>query len=154
MFFKKKEERAERIEKKKERKQKKRSYKRDIIEIVLAVIAAWVLYQGLAFGLGTPLPIVSVVSNSMEPVLHRGDLLIVAKSDYQIGDIVIYNRPDTQFTIVHRIIKETDGGFVIKGDNNPVPDPGFVQENQILGKVQFAIPLLGYPRLALYAIGV
>jgi len=126
----------------------------DIIEIIFAFFLAWLFYQGLAYATGTPMPIVSVVSGSMEPVLHRGDLLFVTAGDYKVGDIVIYNRNDVPYTIVHRIIKETPKGFVIKGDNNPVPDPGFVKKEQILGKVRFAIPLLGYPRLGLMVLGL
>jgi signal peptidase I len=67
---------------------------------------------------------------------------------------VIYQRSDVKYTIVHRIIDKNEEGYVIKGDNNPAPDPGTVKKEQIIGKVLFAVPLLGYPRLALYAIGI
>ena len=129
-------------------------YLKDILEIAAAFVIAWVFYQGLAFATGTPMPIVSVVSDSMEPVLHRGDLLLVTTGNYSVGDIVIYDRHEVSYTIVHRIIEETELGFIIKGDNNPAPDPGLVKEGQIKGKVRFAIPLLGYPRLALQLIGI
>ena len=126
----------------------------DLIEIVLAFVLAWLFYQGLAYATGTPMPIVSVVSNSMEPNLHCGDLLFITAGDYNVGDVVIYHRSDIPYTIVHRIIRETPKGYIIKGDNNPRPDPGFVKKSQILGKVRLAIPLLGYPRLALMLLGV
>lgn len=136
-------------------KKEKSRYTKDIIEIVAAFFIAWIFYQGLIFASGTPMPIVSVVSDSMEPVLHRGDLLFVTKpDDLKVDNIVIYQRPEVHFTIVHRIIKEVDGGYIIKGDNNPVPDKGIVQKSQILGKVNVAVPLLGYPRLALYTLGI
>ncbi|MBI4162249.1 MAG: signal peptidase I [Candidatus Aenigmarchaeota archaeon] len=48
-----------------ERKDKKHSAKRDVIEILAAFAVAWLFYQGLAFAVGTNLPIVSVVSDSM-----------------------------------------------------------------------------------------
>jgi signal peptidase len=86
--------------------------------------------------------------------LSRGDLLVISKDNYKVGDVVIYNRDDVKYTIVHRIVAEKDGGYVIKGDNNPVPDPGIVREEQVIGKVNFAVPLLGYPRLMLYAVGI
>ena len=38
---------------------------RDIAEIAIAFAVAWLFYQGLVFATGTPLPIVSVVSDSM-----------------------------------------------------------------------------------------
>ncbi|MBI5347625.1 MAG: signal peptidase I [Candidatus Aenigmarchaeota archaeon] len=136
---------------------KEKTWYREVAEVAAAIVVAWLFYQSLAFAMNTPMPIVSVVSDSMEPNLHRGDLLVVtgmATADYKTGDIVIYQRPEVSYTIVHRIIEKTEEGFVIKGDNNASPDPGFVKPSQILGKVEFAIPLLGYPRLALHAVGI
>ena len=128
---------------------------KDIFEIIVAIFIAWIFYQGLAYATGTSMPIVSVVSESMEPVLHRGDLLfVVGPNKIDIGDIVIYNRAEVSYTIVHRIINKTDEGYIIKGDNNPVPDRGFVKGEQIKGEVVFAAPLLGYPRLMLNIFGI
>jgi signal peptidase I len=128
---------------------------KDVTEIITAFVVAWVFYQGLAFATGTSMPIVSVVSESMEPILHRGDLLFVTGADdFQVNDIVIYQRSEVQYTIVHRIIEVQEDGYVIKGDNNPVPDAGVVKQEQIVGKVLFAVPLLGYPRLVLYLVGI
>jgi signal peptidase I len=85
--------------------------------------------------------------------LSRGDLLIVVKDDSpKPGDIVIYNR-FASFTIVHRIIEVQDSNYIIKGDNNPVADSP-VPKEYLVGKAVFAIPMLGYPRLALYAVGI
>lgn len=39
--------------------------RKDVIEIVVAFIAAWLFYQGLSFATGTDMPMVSVVSDSM-----------------------------------------------------------------------------------------
>lgn len=157
---------------------RKRKVQRDVIEIAVAFFAAWLFYQGLAFATGTSMPLVSVVSQSMEPVLHRGDLIFVINpADITVGDIGIYRRTCTSrdimnglcaregsfVDIIHRIIEERDGGYVFKGDNNACYDtvsgscpdePLIVKKEQIQGKVVIAVPLLGYPRLALYAIGI
>src|SRR3989344_6804572 len=143
MFWRKKEQRIE----------KKKSLAREAVEIVVAIAVAILVYYGLSFVLGTPMPIVSVVSGSMEPVLYRGDLIILTSpKDIKVTDVVIYQRPDISETIIHRIIEERDGGYIIKGDNNPIPDPGIVRRNQIIGKVIYAVPLLGYPRVLLFEI--
>ena len=143
MFWKKKEQNPE----------KKKSITREIGEIAIAILVAVLVYYGLSFVLGTSMPIVSVVSGSMEPVLYRGDLIIlVAPNDLKVKDVVIYQRPDISETIIHRIIEERDGGYIIKGDNNQVADPGIVRKNQILGKVIYAVPLLGYPRVLLFEL--
>ncbi len=162
---------------------KTHSAKRDVIEIVAAFVVAWLFYQGLAFAVGTNLPIVSVVSDSMyhtdefdgwwrargsfyEQIgiskeefrkfplpngMSKGDLLIVTKAeDLKIGDIILYNR---DVTIVHRIISITNDGYVTKGDNNLVSDPE-ISRRQVVGKVVADVPVLGYPRLLLFAVGI
>jgi len=113
-----------------------------------------------------------VVSKSMEPVLYRGDIVLTQKtnfmglnefnaSDTNVGDIVIYNA--TWFNdgpVIHRVIGSgTDSKgrkyFVIKGDNNPRPDPAVVYPPQILsraikiGEHVLIIPYLGQITLSL-----
>jgi signal peptidase len=122
------------------------------LELVVVVIVAWLGYQALGVVLDTPMPMVSVVSGSMEPTMHVGDLAIISNADFQVGDIAIYMRG--KMTIIHRIIEIRPEGYVFKGDNNPSPDPSIVSKELVLGKVRFVVPLLGYPRLALYAIGI
>lgn len=133
-------------------------YSKDVIEIIVAFIAAWIFLQGLGFALGTQMPVVSVVSESMEPILHRGDLLVViGPNDLKVGDIIIYNVHGIKYTIVHRIIKiNPDGTYESKGDNNngQAYYEHNIKKEQIIGKVVLASPLLGYPRLALYAFGI
>ncbi len=51
--------------KKEKKSNKKKSWTREAAEVVIAFVIAWLAYQGLAFAAGTPLPIVSVVSDSM-----------------------------------------------------------------------------------------
>lgn len=83
--------------------------------------------------------------------LECGDLLFVTKSNPDIGDIVIYSKAGSGYTIVHRITEKTDTGYVTKGDNNFASDQPIVS-SQLQGKMIFAMPLLGAPRLVLYYI--
>ena len=131
---------------------KLKSWQKEMLQVAAVIIAALIFYQGMAFALQTPLPILSVVSNSMEPTLHVGDLIIAGKADYKEGDIAIYI--SDRVTIVHRIVEKRPDGYVFKGDNNAVPDPRPVPRERITGKVHVALPLLGYPRLLLHWIGV
>ena len=125
---------------------------RFIAEAALYAAIAWLFHQSLGILLDTPMPVVAVVSNSMEPILYKGDLLLVAGGDVKVRDIAVYqlNTGRQTVTIVHRIIGVTDHGYVFKGDNNKVPDPGFVRKDQIIGTVHIAMPLLGYPRTLLF----
>ncbi|OQD58594.1 putative peptidase [Methanobrevibacter arboriphilus JCM 13429 = DSM 1125] len=106
-----------------------------------------------------------VVSGSMEPVFFRGDIVVVEKADFiglhefdpnnaEVGDIVVYNAKWFPNPVIHRIINETyvNGSkyYVIKGDNNNVPDPYLVSPSQItervvkIGEQPFIIPKIGY----------
>ena len=61
----------------------------------------------------------------------------VPAESLQIGDIISYSKGEN--IIIHRIVnKDYDEKglyFVLKGDNNPLSDPGKVRADQILGKV-------------------
>ena len=165
---------------------KKKTLQREILEIIGAFVIAWIAYQVIAAVAGTPLPIVSVVSDSMYHTnyfdkwwnntngyyikigitkeqfmgftapngLSRGDLLFVIKPDnLKTGDILIYNKFSSDFTIVHRLIEIQKDFYTVKGDNNPVPDPP-VAKQYVVGKVVFTMPILGYPRLILHMVGI
>ena len=131
---------------------KEKNIAMEMLEIVLIIVGAYVFYFGLGIALGTPTPMFSIVSESMEPTLHVGDMVIISKSGYDTGDIVVYMRGN--MPIIHRIIEKNDQGYIIKGDNNPVADPGIVKQSQIIGKTVVAFPVLGYPRYLLYKVGI
>lgn len=81
-----------------------------------------------------------VTTGSMEPSIHEGDYILIEKTDPALlneDDIItfysedkdIYGMPNT-----HRIIEKTDdGGFITKGDANPVPDSAIVYPENIIG---------------------
>jgi signal peptidase len=101
-----------------------------------------------------------VVSESMEPVMYKGDLVIVDTnpSTVQVGDIAIYSGTwphGVPKDIIHRIVKigQLSNGTTVmefKGDNNPAHDPYLVYPNQIVAKVvtinghPLVIPKIGY----------
>ena len=82
----------------------------------------------------------------MLPTILPGSLVITKKApQYQIDDIVSFTQEEegAKRVVVHRIIDQTDMGFVIKGDNNPKKDPGYPHYEDINGKVIFATPYFG-----------
>ena len=90
-----------------------------------------------------------VQGQSMHPTIEPGSFVIIkSKPTYEVGDIVSYSTEKySDFggrTIVHRIIKETEEGFIIKGDNNPKPDPGIISPSAIRGEAVLYTPFLGY----------
>lgn len=106
-----------------------------------------------------------VVSGSMEPVMYRGDIVVLQQvdllgfhefspDDVQVGDIVVYNAAWHEGPVIHRVINiaEINGStvFEIKGDNNDVSDPYWVTKSQIKSRVltyngqPIIIPKIGY----------
>jgi len=138
---------------------KKDSKKSTILYIMLGVILAFGINQGLAFALSTDMPVVAVESNSMcdegACTFARGDLLIlqgVPAEQLEIGDIIVYSVPNQPAPIVHRIIKKNiDGSFQTKGDANTqqLPFEKHIAATQIHGKEVMIIPLLGWVKIGL-----
>ena len=97
---------------------------------------------------------VAVMSNSMNPVFSRGDIIIIKKIEeedvkyLEEGQIIEY-KVASGSSIVHRIQKVDYTGakklFTTKGDNNVSADSEKVQESQVKGIVTMVIPYIGYP---------
>ena len=81
-----------------------------------------------------------VPTESMEPTIKAGDSIIFKKAPYsslEIGDIIVYQSKTGNtkgMYIVHRIVEETEYGFVMRGDNNPTSDPEIINESMYVGK--------------------
>ena len=88
----------------------------------------------------------TVLSGSMEPKFYPGDIVITQnkdKADIKVNDIVTF-RDNEGVIITHRIIEETNEGYITKGDNNNVNDADVLKEKNIIGEVKFSIPKVGY----------
>ena len=91
-----------------------------------------------------------VQSGSMEPTIKTGALVVIKpETTYKEGDIITFGK-DTKKDVptTHRITAiRVESGVVIytvKGDANNSPDPREVKQNEIIGKVIFSVPYLGY----------
>jgi signal peptidase I len=108
-----------------------------------AAVSAILFTVGVA-GLGWK-PYV-VMSESMAPAIHRGDLILVdphAKSVAQY-EIVTYNDP--RGPITHRVISEAnDGTLTLKGDASTQPEPAAVDRKRVVGPVRLILPHVGWP---------
>lgn len=56
---------------------KEEGYKKNILEIVIAIAAVVIIWFGMQFALGTPTPLDVVPSCSMLPALQRGDMIML-----------------------------------------------------------------------------
>jgi signal peptidase len=138
----------------------KKSYVQTALMIIIAILAVLIFWYGLTVVFRTPNPILAVASESMEPVLYKGDLILIeginppdiyaaTKDANPPGDIIIFHRPiGPDELIVHRTVEKIDNGdgtysFKTWGDNNAVRDGWTVDESQVVGKYLGKIPWIG-----------
>jgi signal peptidase len=145
----------------------KKEIRETIIYIVVGLAMAYTINTGLGYALDTDKPVMAVVSNSMDPTLKKGDLVVikgVSPEEIVVGDVIVYHNPFQGVAVVHRVIdirSDEDGlVFYTKGDNNRTnrlsdQDAGIappIREHWIKGKVVVTIPKLGWPRVILTMI--
>lgn len=115
--------------------------------LLILVVAVLILFSNISTPGGYK--IYSVQSGSMSPNIPVGNLVVVLpERDYKQGDIITFATNPEGKPTTHRIIKIENNNqkqfFKTKGDANDIADSGYIQENHIIGKVKFQIPVIGY----------
>lgn len=99
-----------------------------------------------------------VVSSSMAPAFHAGSAVVVndvAPASVDEGDVITFEAPGENFggqgdidRVTHRVVdvveKEDGLYFQTKGDANEEADQQLVPAENLIGRVFFAIPLIGW----------
>lgn len=96
-----------------------------------------------------------VQSGSMEPSISTGGVVFVeeipaGQVDERIheGDVITFFKSGGSATTTHRVVEKHQAGesirFITKGDANEEPDPEPVYRDDVVGKVVFSIPYIGY----------
>ncbi len=93
-----------------------------------------------------------VTTSSMEPKISVGSLIYTSsKQDYVKGDIITFR--DSIGIVTHRIVEKISIGnevyYKTKGDANKFYDNELIQKDEIYGKLESTIPLIGNGILAL-----
>lgn len=133
------------------------------LTMMMVIASAFAIWKGLSVATGSSSPLVVVLSGSMEPAFQRGDILFLWNREARVavGDIVVYNAPQRDIPIVHRVVREhvvaTQGGdtdqfLLTKGDNNErddLPLYGYGKTylhrgRDIVGNVKGYLPKIGY----------
>jgi len=120
-----------------------------IMTAIVCVIIVW-----FAVGL-FPIKPFLVPSGSMVPVIHPGDIVLIApvKTDaIKVGEIIEYRNTTENINIVHRVI-EIEGSpqnlsFIFKGDANDTADANPVSPQQVLGREILIVPKIGWISIA------
>ncbi|XP_030828104.1 signal peptidase complex catalytic subunit SEC11A [Strongylocentrotus purpuratus] len=141
-----------------------------VLNFGMIVSSALMIWKGLMVVTGSESPIVVVLSGSMEPAFHRGDLLFLTnyqEDPIRVGEIVVFKIEGRDIPIVHRVLRlhEKEDGtvkFLTKGDNNMVDDRGLYAKGQlwlerkdVVGRARGFVPYIGnvtimmndYPKL-------
>jgi signal peptidase len=121
----------------------------------IALIALILTVMG-AVALGKLVPLtgrqsIVIGGASMEPAIHVGAAVVITPVDpkaLDVGDVVSLQVGEARTTFTHRIVDivdREDGRWIrTKGDANAEPDPTLVPATAVLGRVDLAIPLMGY----------
>uniref|UniRef100_A0A2K5LXE4 Signal peptidase complex catalytic subunit SEC11 n=1 Tax=Cercocebus atys TaxID=9531 RepID=A0A2K5LXE4_CERAT len=109
-----------------------------VLNFGMIVSSALMIWKGLMVITGSESPIVVLLSGSMEPAFHRGDLLFLTnrvEDPIQVGETAVLRIEGRKIPIVHRVLKihEKQNGhlkFLTKGVNNAVDAPGLYKQEQ------------------------
>ena len=146
------------------RDMRKRQMAHQVLNLAMIVCSALMIWKSLMVVTSSESPVVVVLSGSMEPAFHRGDILFLHMgfTPFRAGDIVVFKVADREIPIVHRVIKvhEKESGEVdmlTKGDNNQVDDRGlyaasqsWINREHVIGRAKGYLPYVSnWPLLKL-----
>jgi len=126
-----------------------------VFKIIYYVILGIIIFVALlliisVFPITGNIKTMSVLSGSMEPNIHTGSVIVVKPvSNYKVGDVISFGpNTKTQIPTTHRIaemrIESGQNIYKTKGDANNAEDNKEVLQKEILGKVYFSMPCMGY----------
>jgi signal peptidase I len=125
---------------------------RRLLDLALILLVISVLGLVLAVNIGPRFghELVVIRGGSMEPAIHLGSVTEVSQvrpADLRPGDVVML-KETSGVLVSHRItrvLQLPDGLYIeTKGDANASVDPVLVPVSQVVGRVDLAIPGLGY----------
>jgi len=126
-----------------------------IFKIIYSVFVAFIVVVALllivsVFPITGNYKMMIVQSGSMEPAIKMGSIVMVKPvDDYKINDVISFGEATkTKAPTTHRIYDmEVQGGepiYITKGDANDAPDTREIKKSDIIGKVLFDVPFVGY----------
>ena len=119
-----------------------------IIIVLLACVAALLIVPKI---LG--MQAMAVLTGSMEPNIHVGAIVFVKQTPWEeltVGDVVTYNLNGGTY-VTHRVVAKDEAAQTVttQGDANESADSLPVAYNNVLGRMAFQVPGLGY--ISIYA---
>lgn len=98
--------------------------------------------------------IMAVKTASMQEAYPVGSLIVVTDTSpekIKEGKAVVYYLSSGETAVVHRVISNDKENMLLytKGDSNDTPDSSPVKYEDVIGKVCFSLPIVGYPFILL-----
>ncbi|MFA1610205.1 signal peptidase I [Halobellus rubicundus] len=132
-----------------------------LVGVLLLVIGSLVLGQAI----GQPVLFSYVETGSMEPMLRPNDgfvaIPMAVAGPVRTGDVIVFDAVNLNGgdLVTHRVVGETDGGYITKGDANPVTDQDSaeppVQDAQIVAKaLQVGGRIVVVPQLGVVVVTI
>lgn len=124
-----------------------------IVSSVISILVIW-----FSVGVFSIFPSV-IISGSMSPVIKVGDVIVVktvSAEEVEAGDIIQFR--EEKIRVAHRVIEvaEDERGlpvFITKGDANKQPDSEPVLPEQLVGKVIYVVPKIGWITIGIRSPG-
>ncbi|MGI5182400.1 signal peptidase I [Dactylosporangium sp. CA-152071] len=119
---------------------------------VIRLLARTCLALGIVLVAATVLPGLAgwrsyvVMSGSMEPAIHPGDVIVGAPADSTTivpGRVVVFQVDGRR--LAHRVESRTAAGFVTRGDANATADSAPVPPAAVMGVARLRVPAVGLP---------
>lgn len=127
-----------------------RTAARRILSIAPWLLVAAGLFLAWPVQFGGRVNYTIVAGHSMEPTYRLGDLLVGrARSQYKVGDSIVYEVPADQPGAGHRVVHRIVGGdgvngWVTRGDNNDTADFWRPRNRDVVSATMWRIPKFGY----------
>jgi len=125
---------------------------RRVLDLALVILVAAILSLAIATNAGPALGhrLLVIRGGSMEHAIALGSVVDVVPTSVEqlhAGDVVTVAEPNG-VVVTHRVTRVaqlSDGWYVeIKGDANSEPDPVLTPAASVMGRVDLALPALGY----------
>jgi len=120
-----------------------------VVVLLLTLILGYNLYISAARASGQALPkcfgfsTAVIISGSMSGAIEVNDVVIAREQPlYAQQDVILFQDYDGVI-VCHRIVGQTEGGFITKGDANNVEDQQPIPASRIFGKVVWVLPRVG-----------
>jgi len=94
--------------------------------------------------------VLTVISGSMEPNIPVGSVVLIKPAnEYKKGDVITFNtgsksKIPTSHRIVNTAIQDGEIVYMTKGDANNSPDVDGIKKGDVIGKVLFHVPFVGF----------